>query len=234
MAAIYLIRHGQASFGQENYDQLSDLGIKQASHLGNALKSRGIRFDAVSLGSMWRHEQTATHCLKKIQDQVGSLEGNKNPGWNEYDHQEILRVYRPEFATAEKMTDFIRRQTDPKSFFETEFNAAIDRWIGGQYDDEYQETWTQFSDRVHRAFNNAITVNPKAKSIAVFTSGGPISLVTQALLGVPPEQIMRMNWTLMNCGVSKVVTTGNRRFLATLNEHTHFEGESNKHLITYT
>lgn len=33
MATIYLIRHGQASFGAENYDKLSPLGERQASIL---------------------------------------------------------------------------------------------------------------------------------------------------------------------------------------------------------
>ncbi|MCH1491392.1 MAG: histidine phosphatase family protein, partial [Luminiphilus sp.] len=30
MASIYLIRHGQASFGSDNYDQLSPVGQRQA------------------------------------------------------------------------------------------------------------------------------------------------------------------------------------------------------------
>ena len=43
-----------------------------------------------------------------------------------------------------------------------------------------------------------------------------------------------MNWTLMNCGVTKLVSTGSRLFVASLNEHTHFDGADNKHFITYT
>ena len=30
MASLYLIRHGQASFGSDHYDQLSPLGQRQA------------------------------------------------------------------------------------------------------------------------------------------------------------------------------------------------------------
>jgi len=37
MNEIYFIRHGQASFGEENYDRLSDLGVKQAKHLARHL-----------------------------------------------------------------------------------------------------------------------------------------------------------------------------------------------------
>ena len=34
MATIYLVRHGQASFGKENYDQLSPRGWEQGRILG--------------------------------------------------------------------------------------------------------------------------------------------------------------------------------------------------------
>lgn len=234
MATVYLIRHGQASFGKENYDELSELGQIQATRLGATLAQRIPQFDAIVLGSMWRHEQTATNCLAEFGTAYQDAQAQVDAGWNEYDHQEILRVYRPEFESAAKMTAFIRQQENPKAFFETEFNAAINRWIAGENDGDYSESWSDFTGRVHGALNAVLANNPTAKSIGVFTSGGPISLLSQSLLGVPPEKIMRMNWTLMNCGVTKVVATGARRFIASLNEHTHFEGRENKHLITYT
>lgn len=234
MAVVYLIRHGQASFGQDNYDQLSELGQQQATHLGEVLSRRLPRFDAVALGSMKRHRQTATNCLAAFGLNYEDAQPQVNSAWNEYDHQEILRVYRPEFASAAQMTEFIRQQNNPKAFFEAEFNAAIDRWIAGENDADYSESWQDFQRRVHAALDTLLADNAAAKNIAVFTSGGPISLTAQALLGVSAEQIMRMNWTLMNCGVSKIVTTGSRRFVASLNEHTHFEGVQYKHLITYT
>jgi broad specificity phosphatase PhoE len=35
MGQIYLVRHGQASFGSANYDQLSELGHEQARRTRN-------------------------------------------------------------------------------------------------------------------------------------------------------------------------------------------------------
>lgn len=234
MAIIYLIRHGQASFGQDNYDRLSDLGHTQATRLGEVLSRRLDKFDAISLGSMYRHEETATNFLKAYDAGYAESNPQVNPGFNEYNHQEIMRVYRPEYSTARDMMVFIHQQDDPKAFFEQEFNAAMNRWISGKFDDQYSESWQDFNNRVHGALDSVIENNKASKSIAVFTSGGPISLISQSLLGVDAHRIMHMNWTLMNCGVTKVVTTGSRRFLASLNEHTHFEGADNKHLITYT
>lgn len=234
MTTIYLIRHGQASFGQENYDQLSDLGQQQAARLGAVLGQRIEPFDAVCLGTMERHKQTARNCLNGFSASFDHDALKFDAGWNEYDHQDILRQFRPEFVTANSMMNYIRQQADPKKAFEKDFNDAINRWMSGDYDSDYSETWSDFTARVHTALNNTLADNSGKKRIAVFTSGGPISLVSQYLIGVPQEKIMQMNWTLLNCGVTKLVSTGSRLFVASLNEHTHFEGAMNKHFITYT
>ena len=234
MATIYLIRHGQASFGQENYDELSELGHQQAIRLGQTMGQRVSSFDAVCLGSMLRHKQTAENCLAQFEGSFDGSELNVNADWNEYDHQDVLRQSRPEFATAKSMMAFIRGQDNPKKAFENDFNAAIERWISGAHDSDYVESWTGFVTRVQTAFKTTLEQHAGKNKVAVFTSGGPISLVSQALLGVPQEKIMTMNWTLVNCGVTKIVTTGSRVFLSSLNEHTHFEGSENKHFITYS
>jgi broad specificity phosphatase PhoE len=234
MTTLYLIRHGQASFGQENYDQLSELGQQQATRLGNVLANRLANFDAVCLGTMLRHQQTASNCLGGFEQVFEKADATFDAGWNEYDHQDILRQYKPEFITSKSMMEYISRQANPKKAFEADFNGAIDRWVAGENDQDYVESWATFTSRVHQALKNTLAANADKKRIAVFTSGGPISLVTQHLLGVPQEKIMQMNWTLLNCGVTKLVSTGSRLFLASLNEHTHFEGVEHKHFITYT
>lgn len=234
MASIYLIRHGQASFGQENYDQLSELGQKQATHLGQAIAQRVPNIDQVVLGGMQRHRQTAENCLAGYELRLADSGPMIDAGWNEYDHQNILAQLRPEYQTATGMTEYIAAQKNPKQVFEQDFNAAIDRWTSGQFDADYVETWQDYRQRVLTSLQRVVDASKTAKNLFVFTSGGPISVVAQHLLGVPAEQIMRMNWTLMNCAVTKLVTTSDRVFLSTLNEHTHFEGADNKHLITYT
>ena len=54
MGTLYLVRHGQASFGAEDYDQLSALGHRQCVALGQYWRERGMRFDAVLTGSLKR------------------------------------------------------------------------------------------------------------------------------------------------------------------------------------
>jgi len=234
MAIVYLIRHGQASFGKENYDQLSDLGLLQSMRLGQVLSQRMGLFDTVFLGTMKRHKQSANNCLAAFNTSLNQMNTVYDEGWNEYNHQEILEKYRPEFATVEGMHAFLKAQDNPKKAFEREFNNAINRWIASNDPAEYSECWMTFTARVHAALEQVLADTPHSKSVAVFTSGGPISLIAQSLLGVEKEKIMTMNWTLLNAGVTKVVSTESRVFVASLNDHSHFEGEDYKRLLTYT
>jgi len=160
--------------------------------------------------------------------------GQASFGKNEYDHQDILAKYRPEFATHQSMRAYLKKQDKPEKVFAREFNAAMERWIHCDSNSEYNESWVSFTARVHGALEHVLADTSSAKNIAVFTSGGPISLIAQSLLGVDQERIMKMNWTLLNCGITKVVSTGSKTFVASLNDHSHFEGDAFKNFFTYT
>ena len=58
MGNLYLVRHGQASFGADDYDQLSDLGQRQSQRLGEYFAGKGLQFEAVLTGTLKRHAQT--------------------------------------------------------------------------------------------------------------------------------------------------------------------------------
>ena len=59
MAEILLLRHGQASFGSDDYDALSDLGHVQAAINADYLQRSGLAIDAVYSGSLKRQQETA-------------------------------------------------------------------------------------------------------------------------------------------------------------------------------
>ena len=64
MAELYLVRHGQASFGAANYDQLSERGVQQSVWLGEYFAQRNLSFDRVICGTLRRHEQTVEAILR--------------------------------------------------------------------------------------------------------------------------------------------------------------------------
>ena len=233
MAIVYLIRHGQASFAKEHYDELSELGQRQSARLGQVLHQRMPLFDTVCLGTMERHKQSAENCLAAFGTCLNDVKAVYDEGWNEYNHLEILTKHRPEFAIHDGLYEFLKESDNPKRKLELELNQAIDRWVHSKDLSEYSESWVAFTARVHAALEDVLAKTPHPKNVAVFTSGGPISLISQSLLGVEPERIMKMNATLLNCGITKIVSTNSRVFVASLNDHSHFEGEEYKHFITY-
>ncbi len=56
--SLWLVRHGQASFGKSDYDNLSEAGHEQAYVLGKDFARRGITPSLLVSGSMKRHRQT--------------------------------------------------------------------------------------------------------------------------------------------------------------------------------
>src|SRR6266705_2163171 len=59
MSVLTLIRHGQASFFADNYDQLSELGERQARALGEYWARRELKFDEVYTGPRVRQRHSA-------------------------------------------------------------------------------------------------------------------------------------------------------------------------------
>lgn len=229
MASIYLVRHGQASFGAEDYDALSELGMAQARQLGKVLFERIGTPDIVLSGTMLRHQQTRDLALASGHIQSAS---ETQSLWNEYDHQAVLAAFEPRLKTAAGTRELLAQSDNPKTQFAGLFAQAMARWQSGQYQD-YPESWQAFKSRVKTASTSLLATLKQHQVAVVFTSGGPISIIAQQLLGLSDDKILSLNWTLTNCGLSKIVKTPNRVILATLNEHSHFEKSDLRHMITY-
>ncbi|RKH62885.1 histidine phosphatase family protein [Corallococcus llansteffanensis] len=229
MGVIYLVRHGQASFGAADYDKLSELGVEQARVLGESLRSRLPRVDVVVTGTMLRHRETAAACLQALGVEV---EPRRMAGFDEFDHEEVVVRHMPRYADAGVLREELATTRDPRRAFQELFTQAVARWVQGGHDGEYKESWAGFKARCLEAMNALVATLGPSKTALVFTSGGPITAVSQELLGIPDEHAFRTNWTLANCGMTKVLYSERGRYLSTLNEHGHFEGE-HRALITY-
>ncbi|AWL12380.1 hypothetical protein HMF8227_01910 [Saliniradius amylolyticus] len=227
MLKIYLVRHGQASFDKDDYDALSGIGQTQARRLGAFLAAQGIHFDGVICGAMLRHRQT----LDNIQQGMGAPlpEVQEDARWNEYDHHNILAALDPDFANAQTMRRKLKGLENPQQAFKETFVQAVNRWVEGHDDDNYLESWPQFQTRVANALERAC--EHAGKRLLVVTSGGPISVLAQSLLGMQPKGFLQLNWILANAGVSRLLKGRNGLRLSTLNDYSAFDGEEN--LITY-
>ncbi len=229
MGVIYLIRHGQASFGRSDYDELSAVGHEQGRVLGAALKPRIPRVDAVVSGGMKRHRQTAAACLEAMGLPPEMQETN---GFREYDHDEIIVRHEPRYAQPEALMADLAKSPEPRRAFQAMFSQAMERWIEGRHDADYSESWSTFHRRCNQALEQLIAALGASKTALVFTSGGVISAICRELMNLPDLQAYRLNLTLANCGVTKVIYSERARYLSSFNEHAHFEGAHHK-LITY-
>jgi len=229
VSAVFLVRHAQASFGADDYDLLSERGHVQARVLGEALAQALPRLDAVVCGDMQRHRQTAIGCLQAMGRET---HWRSDAGWNEFDHAALIVALRPDYADPALLRADLMAQPDPRRAFQAMFEQAVARWAGGAHDGDYDEAWADFRTRCRRALAAIFDTLPKGADALVFTSGGPIAALAQDLLHVPDRDGFRLNWGLVNCGVTKLVRGRDGIHLSTLNGHAHFEGE-HAALVTY-
>jgi broad specificity phosphatase PhoE len=152
-------------------------------------------------------------------------------GFNEYDHHEVLIRQRPDFDDPEEVKRFLRETPDGKRAFQAIFEQAMTRWMSGAHNAEYRETWPQFRERVVGALRRVVANADASQNIIVFTSGGPIATLCQHLLGLPDAGVAALNWTLVNCAVTKLFYRGDTLTLSYLNSYAHFETQTD--FITY-
>lgn len=230
MGAIYLVRHGQASFGAADYDALSPLGVEQAGILGAALKQRGLRVDTVISGPMRRHRQTAEACLAGL---GVSTHWDEHPGWKEYDHDEMIACYDERLVDPTQRHRYFADAPDPRRAFQIMFEQATERWASGDHDSDYTESFAGFNARVATALRELVQQLGASRTALVFTSGGPVASVTADLMRVPMRDAALLNRIIANASVTKVIYSDRGLYLSSFNEHGHFEGERQKQLITY-
>jgi broad specificity phosphatase PhoE len=230
MGVILLIRHGQASFASSNYDKLSSIGMEQGRILGAALKARGVKPDLLVCGNMQRHRETAEQCLTAL---GVAPSWDEDSGWDEYDHGAMLEAYDPRFGRKSNLAaELLKTGEDPKRAFQELFSKAAARWVGGAKDEDYDESFTEFCDRVGAALSRLAARLGKSKTALVFTSGGAISAVAKLMLGLPAEGMLPLSYVIANASITKLISGSTGIRLSTLNEHSHFEGIDPK-FLTY-
>lgn len=250
MAAIYLIRHGQASFDKDDYDQLSTLGEQQAQILGKHWQQLP-QFDKCYSGDLLRHSQTAEHFFiglaqSKTQDKITKISQSviTHSGFNEFNHVDVLSRFTAvdgktgwqNFKTIKEgiCTNKNLSKEQANKQFERIFVQAMSRWLSGEFDHEYKESWSTFKARCLQALQDLMAQNniesniesnrgKNAKNIAVFTSGGPISLIIGHILGLTDEKSLMLNKQLANSSVTKLLFSGQHLSLDYFNNYTHID-----------
>ena len=235
MAQLLLVRHGQASFGAADYDRLSAHGVEQSRLLGRWLAACKVGVGQVVTGSLKRHKQTAEACLAEVPGAPPAAQWRADPGFDEYDHVEVLAKHAPQMRDPIAAKDALGSEADLKKSFQKIFAQAMARWMGGEHDGDYRESWTAFRARCVAAAKRAVEQADGAPSIVVFTSGGPIAAICQELLGIPNERAAMVNFSLANSSVTRLLFSGRdgRISLSYLNNFAHLEQTGQAECVTY-
>ena len=224
MTTIYLIRHGQASFGAESYDKLSATGEQQATVLGQYFQKILKEQPYVVAGGMQRHRQTADFALAEcFPEAIPHI----NVGWNEFNHQQVFAKYDARFNEPHLLKQEVAKSESPRAYLAKIFEGAISRWTDGEYHHEYDESWPHFKTRVEDTLQNLCDelAQSKPRYAVVFTSGGVISVAVGKLLGLSPEKTFALNWAIANASITTLRLVGNEPQLLSLNEHHYLKAE---------
>jgi broad specificity phosphatase PhoE len=221
MGNLYLVRHGQASFGAVDYDNLSDLGVQQSVRLGEYFAQKGIPFDAVLTGSLRRHTQT----WKAIAQGAG-LDHTPLvwPGLNEYDSEAVIQAIHPQPL----------QKPDTPEVYRHHFRLLRDglrQWMNGVVSPKGMPSYTEFVQGISSALDH-VRQNCSGNVLMV-SSGGPISTAVGHLLGTTPETTIELNLRIRNSSVTEFDFNPKRHALVTYNTLPHLDDPKYASWITY-
>lgn len=224
MGTLYLVRHGQASFGAADYDNLSSLGMQQAQALGAYFAKKQIHFDGALRGTLRRHAQTfegICHGMRSTEDaHATQLTQSVKlwPGLNEYDSEALLHTIHPEpLSTAQTPENY--------RYHFGLLRKALQAWMQGATQPVGMPNYQEFLYGVTSALDYVraqFAAQPQAR-VLIVSSGGPISTAVGHILGTSAETTIELNLRIRNASVTEFVFTAKRHMLVTYNTLPHLE-----------
>ncbi|OOG49956.1 histidine phosphatase family protein [Polaromonas sp. C04] len=223
MGTLYLVRHGQASFGAEDYDNLSDLGKKQSVRLGEYFRDKGLTFDAVLTGTLRRHAQT----WAGIREGGGfTTEALPWPGLNEYDSEAVIGAIHPHKL----------EKPDSPEMYRHHFRLLRDglaQWMAGVVSPRGMPSYTEFVAGVTSALDH-VRARHHGGKVLIVSSGGPIATAVGHVLGTTPETTIELNLRIRNASVTEFAFTPKRHMLLTYNTLPHLDAPEHADWVTYS
>jgi len=229
MSELYLVRHAQASFGADNYDQLSDHGHQQSRWLGDYMGMRGLKFDTLLVGDMVRHHETMNGiCAGMDIDGSGRL---VLPGLNEYNFVAMIDSYKTTNGDDPMFQSIADHPKDNRYHFRL-LRKVLSLWTQDKIEN-LPESWGDFKARVLDAQQQIKAMANSGNSVLAIGSGGSISAFVGLVLGIPDENIFDLNLQYKNTAISHFFFNKKKMNLTGFNSIPHLDTNDMKHHITY-
>ncbi|CAN5235958.1 histidine phosphatase family protein [soil metagenome] len=224
MGTLYLVRHGQASFGAADYDQLSPLGHRQCVRLGQYWRERGMQFDAVLTGTLKRHAQSLAGIAEGLDTPLWPLVW---PGLNEYDSEAVVHAIHPGPLP----------KADTPELYRHHFRllrTGLQAWMRGDTAPVGMPIYAEFSAGVAGALAHVLaSFSAKgSERVLLVSSGGPISTAVGQVLATSAETTVELNLRIRNSAVTEFAFTPKRHMLQTFNTLPHLDTVEGAAMVT--
>lgn len=223
MGTLYLVRHGQASFGAADYDRLSELGVRQCRELGRWFRGRGVVFEGVLRGTLTRHVQS----LDALAEAYGELPAALPwPGLNEYDGDALVRAAHPTLQPPAEATSAEAYRAHFRLLRE-----GLAQWMAGRTAPAGMPSWPAFVAGVTAALDHVR--QQYQGDVLVVSSGGPIATAVAQVLDTPPQTMIELNLRIRNSSLTEFAYTPKRHMLVSYNHLPHLDAPERQGWVTY-
>lgn len=230
MSTLYLVRHGQASFGTANYDQLSPVGREQCALLGQFLVESGEKIDRIYSGSLHRQKETAEILAAAL-----GLSGSTviDGAFDEYDSDVILKRFAASLTPEEQAEAGWPSLTKDRRRFQFFLERAARAWVEARIEAEDMLPWHGFHGRIKTALERIMQTEGRGKTLILSTSGGVIGTTVAHVLGLSNHMGVELNWAVHNASITRLIYNADKVSLSMFNALPHLEREGRRQLITY-
>jgi len=223
VGTIYLIRHGQAAFGTDDYDRLTALGTSQCRHLGEYFARRKIHINVVWRGSLTRHRQSLDAILEGYGAARSALLAQACevfPELNEYDPEAVVDALNgarlgPHEAAEARDPHVVRQH------FRVLRDALV-AWAEARTEPRGMASFAQFQSAAHDVLRQARERFTDG-NVVIVSSGGPIGAMVAATLQAPAAIAVDLNLRIRNASLTEFATSSRRHHLVAFNGIAHLE-----------
>ena len=223
MGTLYLVRHGQASFGAADYDRLSELGVRQCRELGRWFRGRGVVFEGVLRGTLLRHVQSLDALAAGYGELPAALPW---PGLNEYDGDALVRAAHPTLQPAVDATSPAAYRAHFRLLRE-----GLAQWMAGRTAPAGMQSWPDFVAGVTGALDHVR--QQYQGDVLIVSSGGPIATAVAQVLDTPPQTMIELNLRIRNSSLTEFAYTPKRHMLVSYNHLPHLDHPERQGWVTY-
>jgi broad specificity phosphatase PhoE len=224
MTRLLFVRHGQASAGAADYDELSPLGRAQSRKLGRWLGQRKKVPTHVLVGPRKRHRDTWSELAAGYHEETGlvlddlPVEGERSSrplpqpatldALDEHHGIQLLMLVAPELSQREDPLGRAARRAfsggpGAKRAYVDLLLLLLPAWARGEVGHPDVEGWDAFVVRA-RSLIARLAEMPDNANVWAITSGGLVSTVVGEALGCPLDKTFELMFATRNTAMSEL------------------------------